>query len=112
MCTRRQLLLVPLALASAPMRFAWSSEPNQPRQDNEKAAFIVDAMKQSQAQAKALAKAMERPGEFSSIAPPPALIPFGDWDFYYVRDFPLTWMPNTGQDYQKVSVPIGFVTDL
>lgn len=47
-----------------------------------------------------------------SIAPPPVLVPFGDWDDYYLRERRLTWTPNKPDQPKAVSVPIGFVTDL
>jgi hypothetical protein len=40
------------------------------------------------------------------------LKPFGDWDFYFVKGGSIGWTPNTGQHFQPVDVPVGFVTDL
>jgi hypothetical protein len=41
----------------------------------------------------------------------PRVIPFGDWDYYYIDD-DLKWTPNPGQSFKPVNVPKGFVTDL
>ena len=41
----------------------------------------------------------------------PSIVPFGDWDFYYINDV-LSWMPAPGQTFSAVEVPSGFATDL
>jgi hypothetical protein len=41
-----------------------------------------------------------------------ALIPFGDWDYYYLKGGTILWRPNQGQTYRPVEVPEGFVSDL
>lgn len=41
----------------------------------------------------------------------PSILPFGDWDFYYINDV-LSWMPASGQTFNTVEVPLGFATDL
>ena len=40
------------------------------------------------------------------------LVPFADWDFYYVQGPFLAWEPNPGQSLAAVNVPRGFVSDL
>lgn len=40
------------------------------------------------------------------------LVPFKDFDYYYVKGNGITWTPNTGQAFGAVHVPNGFVTDL
>jgi hypothetical protein len=40
------------------------------------------------------------------------LRPFGDWDYFVVDGGRITWTPNSGQKYESVVVPGGFVTDL
>jgi len=42
---------------------------------------------------------------------PGRLVPFADWDFYTVTGT-IVWEPNTGQKWERVLVPQGFVTDL
>jgi hypothetical protein len=75
----------------------------QPDPDKEKRELIRRANEQWQA---------ERRGEFiKSLAPPQALIPFKDWDYYYTRGISV-WKPNAGQTFRPVGVPDGFVTDL
>ena len=41
-----------------------------------------------------------------------ALMPFADWDYYYVDGDTLSWKPNPWQKFDAVEVPDGFVTDL
>lgn len=48
---------------------------------------------------------------FASYTHIPRVIPFLDWDYYYL-DGPLLWIPNFGEKLTAVSVPTGFVTDL
>jgi hypothetical protein len=62
--------------------------------------------------AEARAKAEEKRGSFSSLAPPEMLVPFKDWDYYYTKGVRAKWKPNPGQTYKEVIVPAGFVTDL
>jgi Protein of unknown function (DUF1353) len=46
------------------------------------------------------------------ILPLSEVVPFGDWDYWYLDGRPLNWEPNAGQKtLPKVSVPIGFVSD-
>lgn len=41
------------------------------------------------------------------------LVPFGDWDYYFVDGGRIRWTPSLGQpSYEPVTVPAGFVTDL
>jgi hypothetical protein len=40
------------------------------------------------------------------------LVPFADWDFYWVMGGSINWQPNAGQTFKEVYVPEGFVTDL
>jgi hypothetical protein len=48
-----------------------------------------------------------------SIDRPSAIVPFRDWDYFYLNDV-LTWKAEgeAAQGYQDVAVPRGFVTDL
>jgi hypothetical protein len=91
-----------------------SAPQAHPDPDKEKRELIRRANEQWQAKYKkdvAAAKAAERSGEFASLAPPQALIPFKDWDYYYTRGISV-WKPNAGQTFKSVGVPDGFVTDL
>lgn len=64
----------------------------------------------------------EPPPPAPGMAPMAALIPFGDWDFYYVRNGSIDWWPEPvpaqlkpgelpGPIQVEVRVPEGFVTD-
>jgi hypothetical protein len=44
------------------------------------------------------------------LGPPPPIVPFADWEYYYTKDL-LDWKSDENPD-QAVSVPAGFVTDL
>ena len=89
---------------------------SSPLQDNNaKREFIERASAQwKQEYAAMLARANEDElrGKFSSLSPPHELIPFKDWDYYYVKGSGPVWVPNKGQPYKRVVVPVGFVTDL
>jgi hypothetical protein len=54
---------------------------------------------------------LRRQGIRSALIKVPRIIPFGDWDNYYL-DSELVWEPNKGQRHSPVTVPKGFVTDL
>lgn len=41
----------------------------------------------------------------------PKVIPFGDWDYYYLES-QLKWTGNAGESFAPVTAPKGFVTDL
>lgn len=56
--------------------------------DDEKRRFIAAANQQwtSESEIEAVAaKEREKHGEFASLSPPQQLIPFKDWDFYYLK---------------------------
>lgn len=115
--TRRAALLssVGLVLPWVPA-VAASTKATQAQSDpvTQKREVIRRANEQWQAEYKkieAAAKAAERRGEFASLAPPQALIPFKDWDYYYTRGISV-WKANAGQTFKPVGVPDGFVTDL
>jgi Protein of unknown function (DUF1353) len=83
-----------------------------PPPKDEKAAFIDAAMKEILKAIDDEDKRKESRGDFSSIAPPPMIVPFLDWDYYYTKDGPIRWSPNQGQSHQAVTVPPGFISDL
>jgi hypothetical protein len=89
--------------------------PQSKSADDTKRLFIQRANEQWQTDFKkalAAAREAERRGEFTSLAPPQQLIPFGDWDYYYTKGRSAQWHPNSGQNFKAVTVPEGFVTDL
>ncbi|WP_175160477.1 DUF1353 domain-containing protein [Achromobacter aegrifaciens] len=114
---RRSLLISSLGFALPSVPIVAASADPQPAQtdaDQAKREFIRLANAQWAADHKKVAdaaKAAEQRGEFSSLAPPQALIPFKDWDYYYTRGISV-WRPNPGQTFQPIAVPDGFVTDL
>lgn len=67
-----------------------------------KGRFIVEALQRDK----------EEHGGEKSLAPPPEILPFRDWDYYYLRGGEAVWSPNPGDPYKPVVVPAGFVTDL
>ena len=40
------------------------------------------------------------------------IVPFADWDYYYVKGQPVVWQAGPKDPYKTVSAPVGFVTDL
>ncbi|NRF71330.1 DUF1353 domain-containing protein [Aquincola sp. S2] len=112
--TRRRTLIA--ALGAAIPATSSPATPASAPQDlaKEKKELLRRANEQWQAEYQkqvAATKAAERRGEFSSLAPPKALIPFKDWDYYYTQGISL-WKPNAGQTFKPVAVPDRFVTDL
>ena len=113
--TRRAILVSSLSLAMpwARAMAALASEP-QAKADptKEKRELIRRANEQWQAEYnKAVAEAKAGRFDLASLAPPQALIPFKDWDYYYTLGISV-WKPNAGQTFKPVAVPDGFVTDL
>ncbi len=108
--TRRHVLLgaALCAMGTRPIRAGGSESPPP----NGKGVFILRSMKQATQELDRQAKEEARRGELASIGPPPDIVPFGDWNYYYLKDGDLVWSPNPGQTFKKVFVPIGFVTDL
>lgn len=114
---RRELFRATLAVASVGFPCVVNAEspvnslPNQATR--EKHDFVVAAMKENdEAFSRRLAE-LARSGihPFMIVS---TLMPFGDWDFYYVKGGSISWGPDTGGDMVKieVTVPEGFVTDL
>lgn len=99
------LLAQPGALAQ-PVRLPAAAAPN------DKGRFLMAAVKQMQDELRAFQDEMARRGIFSSILPPPVILPFGDWDYYYLKEGEAIWWPNEGQTYKQVNVPVGYVSDL
>ncbi len=99
-------------LAATSSFFLANCAPDAPNADSQKARFIKEAMQESQ-QRLELAEAQWRAlGALLHMSSGPTIVPFSDWDYYYTRDAPIVWVPNKGQVYQSVSVPIGFISDL
>lgn len=74
--------------------------------------WLEAAVKQAHEEEVAQIREDEKRGIFATLGPPPTLVPFLDWDFYYLTQRPASWKPNAGQNLESVMVPIGFVTDL
>jgi Protein of unknown function (DUF1353) len=56
-------------------------------------------------------KALLRPT--MDIVRPVPIVPFANWDYYYITE-ELSWQPSEGHsaEYNAVTAPVGFVTDL
>jgi hypothetical protein len=101
-------------LVASPARSA-APTPSASEATREKQAFVVGLNKHWKAEDEkvaAEARAAEKRGEFSSLAPPRELGRFKDWDYYYLKGSSSVWRPNPGQAFKAVTVPVGFVTDL
>lgn len=114
MTYRRSFLITTLLLAAStyPIHAIYAQQSVDQEARKEKHTFIMDAMNEIETSLAAEARESAKRGEFSSIAPPPAIVPFGDWDYYYLKDGELNWKPNAGQVFRPVTVPVGFVSDL
>jgi len=110
--TRRFLLSAFSAISIVPGAAVASRETETQAARAFRRKFIAEAIKQQEQQDTAQELEEEKHGHFASLAPPPDLVPFGDWDYYYLKDGPLQWFPNAGETFKPVVVPIGFVTDL
>lgn len=107
---RRSLIKCCAALATAPFMGGAAQESVQP-EDAERKAFIENAMSSLQDQARRESEAQEGRGAAAALSLA-TLVPFQDWDYYYVKGAPIYWRPNQGQSFKSVQVPEGFVTDL
>ena len=77
----------------------------------DKAGFIEAAMDEVVESQRRLREDLDKQGIQPALAKPPRIIPFGDWDFFYI-DSALYWEPNGPQEFKPVVVPRGFVSDL
>ena len=79
----------------------------------ERAAFICRAMDQWRQQVRDEVRATQAKGGSQFAIQLAEIVPFSDWDFYYVKRDGLSWTPNAGgPSPAAVLVPLGFVTDL
>jgi hypothetical protein len=111
---RRSFLISSAAVATAP-RTRQAKSQDSLTEAVEQKEFVKRANQEwleAHHRELAAAKEAELRGEFSSLSPPQQLVPFKDWDFYYLKGSPSFWSPNPGQEYERVVVPVGFVTDL
>lgn len=115
--SRREVLRlgVAIALTHVPFVSAASDQRRDPSKVSPKTKheFIEAAMREHEEDLRT------QPKKMSNLGHPPlmrvaTLVPFGDWDFYYVKGGEISWGPDTGGELQKVevTVPEGFVTDL
>jgi hypothetical protein len=107
---RRTLLSAGLLFGAGPLMGCASLEP-KPSETLERKAFINRAMADLQEEARKQSEAQEGRGASGALSLS-LLVPFADWDYYYVAGGPIVWRPNQGQTFQLVEVPPGFVTDL
>ncbi len=91
---------------------ALSAELPGKTEAEERRSFMETVIKNRPAEIEAQLAELKNSDSHATIAPPPALTPFGDWDFYYLKTAPLIWRPNKDQNYKSVTVPIGFTCDL
>ena len=77
----------------------------------ERKTFIEGAMADLQDEARKQSEAQQGRGAATAMSLS-TLVPFGDWDFFYLKGGSILWRPNQGQTFRLVEVPEGFVTDL
>jgi hypothetical protein len=107
---RRTVLAAGFMLCAAPLMGCASPESKRP-ETLERKAFIDGAMADLQDEARKQSEAQQGRGAAAAMSLS-TLVPFGDWDYYYVKGGSILWRPNEGQTFQLVEVPAGFVTDL
>lgn len=111
MSTARRAILVKAMVLGAPVGVGATALAAPSDESSERHAFLEKAMEQAQQQASAQEDEQRRKGTGASLQVA-TLMPFGDWDYYFVRGGPIIWRPNRGQTFKTVNVPEGFVTDL
>lgn len=108
--TRREFFLGCAALAVTPF-IGCASLESRHSEHVERREFIESAMLSLQKEA--LEESLTQQSRGAAAAMSLAmLVPFRDWDFYYVKGGAIIWRPNQGQTFQSVIVQEGFVTDL
>jgi Protein of unknown function (DUF1353) len=114
---RQRFVVISWALAVVLASFstfcvpARGAETKDKTQLAERKEFIRKAMEEQQERRREQAAEMKRRGIHAYITVT-TLIPFGDWDFYFVKGGNIWWRPNAGQKTKEVIVPVGFVSDL
>ncbi len=110
---RRQLLAIALVGASD-LSFAGSGN-TQRTVNKERRVFMEGAIQDLDRQRAEMLAELEKAKAEGRGAPLyvrlPNVVPFLDWDFYYV-DGDLQWAPTSDPTLPNVNVPKGFVTDL
>lgn len=107
---RRKVIAGGLLLCATPLLGCVSTE-SRPSESMERKAFIDGAMADLQEEVRKQSHAQQSRGAAAALSLS-MLVPFGDWDYYYVKGGSILWRPNPGQNFQFVEVPEGFVTDL
>lgn len=107
---RRAFLANGLAVCGAPLMGCGTTATDKV-EAQERRAFVDTAMRDLQQEARKESEAQQGRGASPALSLA-TLIPFGDWDHYYIKGGFIIWRPNPGQTFQLVEVPEGFVTDL
>jgi uncharacterized protein DUF1353 len=109
----KKIFIVSVACFSA--LFASPSPPQVKKKDktelSERYDFMKRAMAEQDEQTKKRLDELAKRG-ISPLLIVSSVVPFADWDFYFVKEGPISWRPNTGDTPQQVVVPEGFVSDL
>ena len=108
---RRAVLHAGASLALTPLLGCSTNPGTKSQAALERHAFIDGAMKELWEGIRLQQEEMQRSGVAASMRVS-TLVPFGDWDYYYLKGGPIVWRPNAGQTYRQVEVPEGFVSDL
>jgi len=107
---RRALLANGFAVLAAPLAGCVTAVADK-ADARERRAFIENAMRDLEEDARKQSEAQQGRGAAPALSLS-ALVPFGDWDYYYIKGGSIIWRPNPGQSFPLVEVPEGFVTDL
>lgn len=104
------LLVMVASLAGSGL--GWGTETRATAEHLERKVFIEKAMQQKRVLVSDAVSEMHKRGIHPKMTVMTTLKPFADWDYFVVSGGKITWKPNSGQKYQAVVVPEGFVTDL
>jgi hypothetical protein len=102
-------VLIATLTTGAPAAAAGDADVNA--EHSERRSFIEKATEEQWDRVRDAVNEMHKRGIYPMMMVT-SLRPFGDWDYFVVDGGRITWKPNSGQKYESVVVPSGFVTDL
>lgn len=91
--------------------FAKAAETLSDAERSERRSFIEKATQEQWERVREVVNEMAKRG-IHPMMMVATLKPFADWDYFVVDGGQIKWTPNSGQKYESVVVPQGFVTDL
>ena len=109
--TRRTALALTMQLATSAALAASRTVSLSERAERHK--FLIAVKELQDQELKEIEAALHKKGIRPVLGVRASLIPFGDWDYYFVSSGgSISWEPNSPDQPDGVEVPAGFVTDL